>query len=126
MYQLLYSIACSKPTVLPGATLALFVDVLPGQLTLQIKNVGNTGGIEILQCSSGSSLPVGSTQPIGALPFISGSTLSAAMLVAMSGTGYPLAANEVITLAGPVRLYLSCSGGSGCAVGIIKGLGSGV
>ncbi len=118
--------ATSKPTVLPGATLALFVDVLPGQVWTQIKNIGNTGSIEILQCQSGASLGTGATMPFGSPAFISGSTLSAAMLVAMSGTGYPLASNEVVPITGPARFYLSCSGGSGCIVGIIKGLAAGV
>ncbi len=121
------SLATSKPTILPGATLALFVDVQPGQLWTQIKNVGNTGGLEILQCSSGASLASGGSQLYGTPNFIAGSTLSAAMLVAMSGTGYPMGANEVVTLAGPARFYLATStGNSGCIVGIIKGLGSGV
>lgn len=118
--QLIYSVSPSIKNVLPGATQALFVDVQAGQLWTQIKNIGNTGGLEILQCSSGASLPVGATQP-----FTSGSTLLGTMLVALSGTGYLMNANEVLSFNGPVRLYLNAPS-STCTVAIIKGLGAGV
>ena len=121
----LYAVATSSPVVLPGATQALFVNVLPGQLYTQIKNIGNTGGIEILPCSTGASLVGGGSQLYGTPNFISGSTQTAAMLVALSGTGYPLGANEVVTLQGPCRFYLNAASAT-CVVALIKGLGAGV
>jgi hypothetical protein len=114
------SIDATRPVVNPGATQALFVDVLPGQIWTQIKNIGNTGGIEVFRCSSAASLSVGAT-----LPFTAGSTLTAAQLVAMSGTGYPLAANEILSLDGACRMYVNAPSAS-CQIGIIKGLAPGV
>ena len=124
-FSLLYSLSTSRANVFPGATQALFVDVQAGQQYTVIKNIGNTGGIEILQCGSGASLPSGGSQLYTTPNFISGSTLSAAMLVAMSGTGYPLASNEVVNLFGPCRFYLNAASAT-CTIAIIKGLGSGV
>lgn len=121
--QLIYSLATSRPIVLPGATQALFIDILPGQLYTQVKNIGNTGSLEILQCSTGASLIPGiSTVNVA---FTAGSTQTAAMLAALSGTGYLMAANEVLTFQGPCRFYLSAPGAT-CQVAIIKGLGAGV
>ena len=124
-FDLLNSVSPSRPIILPGATQALFVDVQAGQRNVLIKNIGNTGGLEILQCSSGASLPGGGSQLYSTVNFISGSTLPLAYLAAISGTGYPLNANEVITLTGPVRFYLNAPSAT-CQVGLIKGLGSGV
>ena len=124
-FDRLYSVSPSNANILPGATLALFVNVVPGQLYTQIKNVGNTGGLEILPCSSGASLVGGGSQLYGSPNFISGSTQSPAMLAALSGTGYMLAANEIVTLQGPVRCYLSAPSAT-CTVAILKGLGAGV
>jgi hypothetical protein len=123
--QLIYSVACSRFNVFPGNTLAVFIDVLPGQVYTQIKNVGNTGGLEILQCSSGASLAGGGSQLQGSPNFISGSTLSLSMLTALSGTGYLMAANEVLSLQGPVRCYIAAPSAT-CAVTVLKGLGAGV
>lgn len=123
--QLLYSISPSRVNVPPGATQAVFVDVQAGELFTLIKNVGNTGGIELLQCSSGASLPSGGSQLYTTPNFISGSTQTLAELVALSGTGYPLASNEVVTLNGPCRFYLNAPSAT-CTVALIKGLGSGV
>lgn len=118
---LINSIACSRPNISPGGTLALFVDILPGQIWTQIKNIGNTGGLEILQCSTGVSTSFGTTIQ----PFTSGSTQTLAMLAALSGTGYLMASNEVLTFNGPVRCYVSAPSAT-CTVGIIKGLDAGV
>lgn len=123
--QNIFSLATSRPVVPPGATASLFVDVLPGQLWTQVKNIGNTGSLEVLQCSTGLSLPIGFTQSYSAPYFSSGSTQTQAMLIALSGTGYLMGANEVLTFAGQPRFYLSAPGAS-CQVCIIKGLGAGV
>ena len=123
--QLLYSIATSRQNIPPGGTLAVFVDVQQGQLWTQIKNIGNTGGLELLQCSNGSSLVSGGSQLYTTPNFISGSTLSAAMLAAVSGTGYLMSPNEIVPLQGPCRFYISAPSAT-CTVAILKGLGSGV
>lgn len=124
-FDRIYSVSPSNAIILPGATLALFVNAAPGQLYTQIKNVGNTGGLEILPCSMGVSLIGGGSQMQGSPNFISGSTQTPGMLAALSGTGYMLAANEVVTLQGPVRFYLSAPSAT-CIVAVLKGLGAGV
>lgn len=124
-FESLNSVSTSLKNVLPGATQAFFVDVQAGQQRLVIKNIGNTGGLEILQCSSGASLPSGGSQLYTTPNFIAGSTLTAAQLVALSGTGYLMSANEVMSLAGAVRLYLNAPSAT-CTVAILKGLSSGV
>lgn len=127
--QLLNSVACYNKNVFPGATQALFVDVQPGQFYLQIKNIGNTGGLEVLQCSGYSTAfaaSVGSSSfNYGTPIFTSGSTLTAAQLVAVSGTGYTMNNNEILVLNGPVRCYLNAPNAT-CTVALIKGLGTGV
>lgn len=121
----LCSLATSRPVVSPGATQALFVDVQPGQIWTQIKNLGNTGGLEILQCSSGASLASGGSQLYTTPNFISGSTLTLSYLAAVSGTGYLMNANEVVQLNGACRFYLNAPSAS-CQVALIKGLKAGV
>lgn len=123
--QMVNSIATSRATILPGGTLALFVDVLPGQIWTQIKNVGNTGGLEIIQCSTGSSLVGGGSQLFFTPNFLVGSTQTPAMLAALSGTGYLMGTNEVLSIDGPVRFYISAPSAT-CVVTLIKGLDAGV
>lgn len=123
--QLLNSLATSNAVVNPGATKAIFIDVLPGQVWTLVKNIGNTGGLEILQCSTGASLIGGGSQVPYAPNFTSGSTQTLNMLAALSGTGYTMANNEVLTLPGPCRFYVSAPSAS-CSIAVIKGLGTGV
>lgn len=122
--QLLYSILTSKPFIGVGATLALFVDVLPGQLTTTIKNLGSTGVLEILPALSGLSLVAGGSNLYSTPNFISGSTQTLAMLAALNGTGYQMGAAEVLTFNGPCRFYLSQTGSTN-QVCIMKGIGAG-
>jgi hypothetical protein len=123
-FQMIYSVATSRPAFPLGATNAFFVDVQPGQLYTQVKYFGG-GTLEILQCSSGASLASGGSQLYGTPNFISGSTLPGTMLIAMAGTGYMMSANEVVTLAGPCRFYLLQTGTTGL-ICLMKGLGAGV
>lgn len=125
LFDLLNSILPSSQGISPGATLAFFVNVSSGQRNIILKNTGTSGIVELLPCSTGASLPSGGSQLYTTPNFISGSTQSAAMLVALSGSGYPLAATEVLTLSGPCRFYLNNLGGVTNTVAMIKGIGSG-
>lgn len=82
-----------------GATLALFIQPIPGQLSVLMK-YSSGGTCEIL--------PAGLTQ-IAHNIFLPRSQ-AAATLAAISGSGYAFSSGEAITVDGPVSFYLSSTG----------------
>lgn len=120
----IFSLATSRVTVPVGATLAAFVDILPGEISCTVKYLSG-GTLEILQCSTGASLVSGGSQLFSAPNFMSGSTQTVAMLAALSGTGYLMGTSEVLNFDGAPRFYLSSTGAT-TIVTLIRGLRAGV
>lgn len=118
----IFSVLPSRVAVQPGATLAVFVDIVPGEKSLLIKYLSG-GTLEILPASLGASFVPG-TSTYGSYAFTAGSTQTAAMLAVLSGTGYLMGTSEALTFDGAPRLYLSSTGATS-VVAIIKSLSSG-
>lgn len=116
----LSTVSTGVVNVLPGATNAFFLDALNGQVFTQIKNIGNTGAVELIQTTTSASLSPSDNRVL----FASGSTQASSMLAALSGKGYPLAANEVVTINGPCKFYISAPSAT-CTVGFVRGLSGG-
>lgn len=109
-YDDIRGLLTSRITVPVGATLAVFVDVISGERAFLMKYVSG-GTLEILPASLGASLNyAGFTQSVGSPNFVTGSTQTPAMLAALSGTGYVMTSQEVLSFDGPVRMYLSATG----------------
>lgn len=127
----IFSVAPSRLVIAPGATNALFVATTPGEKALLLKYY--TGGtLEILQCSAGASYLQSGTTFINWNTYQNptawvGSTQTAAMLIALSGTGYLMGTSESLTFDGPTQLYLNnLSTGTTTIVMCLRGLAAGV
>lgn len=88
----------SRVNVGVGATIATYMDVVPGQKNITIKYISG-GTLEILGVTYGS---FGGT-------FFAGSTLSAQALANANGTGW-IVQSEILSFDGPCRFYLSSTG----------------
>lgn len=86
----IFGLVGGRATIAPGATLALFMSPIAGQAAWTVKYLSG-GTLEIL----GATLPS------------AGATISAADLVALSGTGYLMGTTEALSLDGPASFYLS-------------------
>ncbi len=108
--QLTYGVNATRFYVGVGATVAQFVDVVPGQIYTTVKYV-NGGTLEILPALSGQSLVAaavaGGSQTAGNYQVSAGTTQSLQQLANLSGTGYLMGTTEVFTFNGPARFYLS-------------------
>lgn len=116
------SIYPSKVVVPIGATAAVFIDVAPGEQGILVK-YSSGGTLELLPASLGASFVYG-TSTVN-YNFTSGSTQTAAMLIALSGTGYLMGTSEILTLDGSPRFYLSSLGATSI-VYVLKGVGAGI
>lgn len=112
----IYGLQASRVNVGTGATLAFFLDVVPGQISTVIKYLSG-GTLEIIGCTTNAAINDFSKAA-------QGTTYSAADLASLSGTGYLMATNEVLSFAGPIRCYLSSTGAT-TIVHIIKGRSEG-
>lgn len=97
----IFGVVTSQVVVPPGATNAVFVDVVPKE------------GAVLLKYFSGGTLEIHGS--------ITGSTLPGATLAPLIGTGYILSTSEVISLAGPTRFYLMATGSTAVAC-LLRGL----
>lgn len=88
----IFAVTSSRTAVPPGATLAVFMQPVAGQGSWTLKNFSG-GTLEIFGATITTT---------GA-----GSTLPAADLVSLSGTGYLFGALEVLSITGPASFYLS-------------------
>jgi hypothetical protein len=120
--QLTYSLNTTRTFIGVGATLALFVDVQPGQIATTVKYM-NGGTLEILPPTLGMSFVPG-VSTVNQGIFLGGSTQSLAMLAALSGTGYLMGSSEVLSFNGPTRFYLSALGAT-TLVCVIRHFGAG-
>lgn len=99
--EAIFGVVTSQVVVAPGATNAVYISAEGGQGALLIKYL------------SGSTLEIQGS--------INGSTMAGASLAPLIGTGYIMGTNEVLSLAGPARLYLMATGATTIAC-IMKGL----
>ena len=127
--QLTYGVYTSRAFVGVGGTLALFVDVIPGQIYTTVQ-AGNGGTFEILPALSGTSLiaaaVAGSSQTMGYYQSTAGTTQSLAQLGNLSGTGYMVGGTGPLgffNLNGPARFYVNALGAT-CLVLFAKHVGS--
>lgn len=118
----IYSVYPSRFYVGVGATIAVFMSVLPGEQAVTVKYM-NGGTLEILPASLGMSFTPG-ISTYGSYAFSGGSTQSQQMLANLSGTGYLLGTTEVLNIAGPCAFYLSATGAT-TLVSTIRGLSAG-
>ena len=107
-YDSVFGFRPSRLTIAPGATLASFITNIDGQNSLTLKYLSG-GTLEI----------IGATNINGVQ-----STIAAADLAALSGTGYLIAANESLTFDGAPRFYLSATSAT-TIVQILRGMGQG-
>lgn len=99
-----------KVTVAPGATLALLVEPIGGQLSYLLKYASG-GSLELIQAPQGMS-------------FGGATTWAGASLAALIGTGYLMGTTEAVNLDGPVRYYLMATGATTICYSI-RGLSQG-
>ena len=99
----IFGAVTSQVVVAPGATNAFFIENIPLQ------------GALLLKYFSGGTLEVHGTNRTN------GSTMPGASLAPLIGTGYILGTSEVLSLAGPTRIYLMATGATAVAC-LIKGL----
>lgn len=104
-YDSIFSLGTTIITITPGATNAVLLTPVAGQLSTLLK-YGAGGSLEIIGVTGGQ-------------------TLSAADLVAQQGGHYLMGTSEILSLAGPVRCYLMAEGASPTIVRIIRGLSQG-
>lgn len=98
------------------------MNVFPGQQAITVKYLSG-GTLEILPASLGMSFVPG-TSTYSAPYFSAGSTQTAAMLAALSGTGYLMGTSEALNITGPARFYLSATGAT-VVTTVIRGLSAG-
>jgi len=95
-YDSICSIGSTRITIPVGATLAVFMSPFTGQIS------------QLLKLTAGGTCEVlapGLTQ-IASGVFL-GTTMAAATLAAISGQGYCLSTNEILSINGPACFYLS-------------------
>ena len=118
----IYSLFPARVTVPPGATQAVFVDVLAGQKAITIKYLSG-GTLEILPATLGASFSAGAST-VNQNFFFHGSTHTAAALALLNGTGYLMGTNEILNISGPCRFYLSATGAT-TLLTTLRGLNAG-
>lgn len=98
-------------TITAGATNALAINPCPGQ-------VGN-----IVKYISGGTLEIHGAPLYNPTIANSSTAWAGASLVALQGTGYPMAVNETVPYDGAARYYLMATG-SNVTVAILRGISS--
>lgn len=100
-------------TVQPGATLALLVTPVPGQVSTVLK-YGAGGSLEI----------VGAPPPLSNINSPGTTVWAGSSLVTLQGTGYLLGTAEALSWDGSSRFYLIATGATATAY-LLRGLSSG-
>lgn len=106
----------SRVNIAPGSTQAFFLDVIPGQVTTTVKYISG-GTLEIIGCTTNAGINDPSKIAVS-------TTFSVADLGALNGTGYLMGTTEILSVDGPIRVYLSSTGAT-TTVCLIKGRASG-